>query len=237
MQPFKDTIEGIIPIHKPKGISAFSLVRLLRKHLGVKKIGHAGTLDPFATGVMVLLVGRNFTRLSDSLLNQDKEYVGRIKLGQTTDTYDCEGCITSQSDMIPTLEEIEEALKHFQGEVQQIPPMYSAKKQNGKKLYELARKGQTVERKAATVRLHTELVAYSYPHIDIRVNCSKGTYIRSLAHDIGTLLGCGAHLASLTRTRSGSFQLKHCFDGERLQEGAINQSELIQALLPAPQAI
>jgi len=231
MQEKTKTTEGIIPINKPRGKTAFTLVRLLRKHLGVKKIGHAGTLDPFATGVMVLLVGRNYTRLSDKLLNQDKEYVGRIHLGITTDTYDCDGKIVSQSSVIPTLEEIQKEVLAFQGEIQQIPPMFSAKKQNGKKLYELARKGLTVERPPVTINVHTEIIAYEYPHLDIRVSCSKGTYIRSIAHDIGNLLGCGGHLSSLTRTKSGNFSLADCFDGDKLLLDDFNPEDLLKALI------
>lgn len=211
-------IEGILLVNKPKGKSSFSLVYDLRKCLGVKKIGHAGTLDPFATGVMVMLIGRNYTRLSDQFLTSDKEYVAYLFLGAETDTYDNEGQVVATSPLIPTLAEIEEQLKSFQGEVEQIPPMFSAKKQNGKKLYELARKGQVVERKPCKVILKTELLHYAYPHLELKIECSKGTYIRSIAHDLGKLLGCGAHLIDLTRTRSGTYKIEDCVDGTLIRE-------------------
>jgi tRNA pseudouridine55 synthase len=227
--------EGILPINKPAGITAFTLVRKLRRLLGVKKIGHAGTLDPFATGVMVMLVGRSYTQLSDRLMAQEKEYVGRIHLGVTTDTYDSDGVAESRSDLIPSLEDVEAAIARFQGKIEQIPPMYSAKKINGKKLYELARKGETVERKPVTLQVHTDLIAYEYPYIDIRVVCSKGTYIRSIAHDMGLILGCGAHLSSLTRTRSGIFTLANCLQGDRLDATDLNLNELSSKLVSLPQ--
>lgn len=213
-----DTVQGILLVNKPKGKTSFNIVAILRKRLGVQKIGHAGTLDPFATGVLVMLIGRNFTRLSDSFLNADKEYVGKIHLGVTTDTYDCDGKITNSSPITPSKEDIEQALKHFQGEILQYPPMYSAKKQQGKKLYELARKGLVVEREPVKIKIETELLSYNYPHVDIHVTCSKGTYIRSIAHDLGQMLGCGAHLSQLERTRSGIFHLKDCIDGSILQD-------------------
>ena len=208
--------EGILLVDKSKGKGSFNLVAALRKHLGVKKIGHAGTLDPFATGVMVMLIGRNYTRLSDSLLSHDKEYKVEVFLGATTDTYDCEGEILTRSDIIPSEEELKRCLETFQGEVEQIPPMYSAKKIQGQKLYELARKGEVVERKPVKVRMAIELLRYVYPHVELQVKCSKGTYMRSLGYDLGQLLGCGAHLSNLQRTRSGPFRLEDCIDGSRL---------------------
>ncbi len=218
--------EGILLVNKPTGQTAFTLVRQLRRLLGVKKIGHAGTLDPFATGVMVMLIGRNYTKLSDKLLTQDKEYLGRIHLGIETDSYDCDGKEVSTSDHVPTLEEVEQVIQKFQGVIEQVPPMFSAKKVNGKKLYQLARKGEIIERQPVKVHVQTDLIAYDYPTIDIRVSCSKGTYIRSIAYDIGQLLGCGAHLSSLTRTRSGPFQLADCLDGTLLDSSELNLNEL-----------
>jgi tRNA pseudouridine55 synthase len=209
-------IEGILLVNKPRGKTSFSLVSALRKMVGIRKIGHAGTLDPFATGVMVMLIGKNYTRLSDQLLTQDKEYLAQAHLGIATDTYDCEGKPTATSGAIPTREQIEEALQQFQGEIDQQPPMYSAKKIQGKKLYELARKGKTIDRPSAKVWVHTELVDYDYPLLTLKITCSKGTYIRSLAHDLGSLLGCGAHLSALKRLRSGLYRLEECLDGEQL---------------------
>lgn len=205
------SFEGILPIIKQAGKSSFSLVHELRKLTGIKKIGHAGTLDPFATGVMVMLIGRDYTKLSDNFLKSDKAYDATIFLGSTTDSYDCTGEITSQSDKIPSLEEVEAALSTFQGETFQTPPMYSAKKVGGKKLYELARKGISLELKSVPVRMHLILQEYAYPYLKVRVACSKGTYIRSLAFDMGNMLGCGAHLSALCRIQSGQFHLRDCF--------------------------
>jgi tRNA pseudouridine55 synthase len=210
-------MQGILLVNKPRGKTSFHLVAALRRLSKIRKIGHAGTLDPFATGVMVMLIGREFTRLSDSFLSCDKEYTCRAHLGISTDSFDCEGVQITSSDKIPTEEEIRGALLHFQGEIQQIPPMFSAKKVQGKKLYELARKGISIERAPATVTVCVELLNYTYPHLDLRIRCSKGTYIRSIAHDLGTLLGCGAHLIELQRTRSGNYLLEECLDGSVLE--------------------
>lgn len=208
--------EGILLINKPQGRTSFSLIRALRKLTGIKKIGHAGTLDPFATGVMVLLIGKRYTRLSDQLLFEDKEYVAEVSLGVSTDTYDCDGKVVASSKKVPSLEEIESIIAEFQGEIAQIPPMFSAKKVKGKKLYELARQGQTIERQPARVRLSTTLLHYNYPSLSLKVKCSKGTYIRSIAHEMGEKLGCGAHLSQLQRTRSGQFSIEECIDGKLL---------------------
>lgn len=211
-----DLPEGILLVNKPAKITSFRLVAILRKILNVKKIGHAGTLDPFATGVMVMLIGREYTKLSDQLLTANKEYIATICLGKETDTYDCEGAVLQESALIPNIENIEKAISYFQGEIEQVPPMYSAKKVNGKKLYELARKGEIIERKPCKVILETEMLNYQYPYLNIRVKCTKGTYIRSIAHDMGNMLGCFAHLSSLQRTASGQFLLKDCIDGDLL---------------------
>jgi len=215
-------IEGILLVDKSKGPSSFRLVQILRKRLGVKKIGHAGTLDPFATGVMVMLIGRRYTRLSDTFLCNDKEYLAEVYLGKVTDTYDSEGIVTSESALIPTLEEIQQALTLFQGEIEQIPPMYSAKKVQGKKLYELARKGIEIERKPVKIVLETRFIRYNYPHLELQVLCSKGTYIRSIAYDLGQKLGCGAHLSNLKRTRSGKFCLEDCISEADLHSPTID---------------
>ncbi|MCB1106873.1 MAG: tRNA pseudouridine(55) synthase TruB [Chlamydiia bacterium] len=210
--------EGILLVDKEKGRTAFYLVKVLRKKSGIQKIGHAGILDPFATGVMVMLVGRPYTKISDRFLNDDKEYTATIKLGQATDSYDCTGEITKQSDRKPLLKEVEDVIAHFQGTIEQTPPMFSAKKVGGKKLYLLARKGIEVERKPISVTLQTTLIDYSYPELKIQVSCSKGTYIRSIANDIGSMLGSFAHLTTLKRVRSGMFSLKDCIDAKSLEE-------------------
>ena len=234
LTPLKEP-SGILLVNKPKGKTSFSLVAMLRKIYKVKKIGHAGTLDPFATGVMVLLVGKTYTRLSDQFLWEDKEYEAVLKLGVETDTYDLEGVTTNTSDHIPSLENIEEAILPFQGTILQTPPMYSAKKVNGKKLYELARNGITIERQARQVNVQIDLIEYTYPYVKIYVRCSKGTYIRSLGFDIGRSLGCGAHLTELNRTRSGSFLLKECIDGTLLQNppDGYNFEQHLQSIVPS----
>lgn len=222
--------EGILLLDKPRGKTAFSLVGALRRILGVRKIGHAGTLDPFATGVMVMLIGRHYTRLSDQFLCRDKEYLAEIFLGIETDSYDCDGAIVKRSELIPSREQVESALQQFQGEIEQIPPMFSAKKINGQKLYDLARKGKTVERMPVKVQVEMKILSYEYPYIKVAVKCSKGTYIRSLAHDIGSVLGCGAHLTNLRRTRSGSFTIEQCFEGNLFQPDSLSLEHLINCL-------
>lgn len=214
----KNDLTGILLINKAKGTTSFSLVRSLRRLTQVQKIGHAGTLDPLATGVMVMLIGRQYTRKSQDFLNKDKEYDATLFLGKTTDSYDQEGTITSTSDLIPTLQEIELSLKDFQGDVLQTPPMFSAKKIQGKKLYELARKGVEIERKPCQVNLKTTLISYDYPFLKLHVECSKGTYIRSIAHDLGQKLGCGAHLCELVRKRVGPYPLSACIDEQDLKK-------------------
>ena len=200
--------EGILIIDKCATRPSFSLVSKLRRLSGVRRIGHAGTLDPFATGVMVMLIGSKYTRMSEQFLKDDKEYLATIHLGKETDSYDCDGNILFENERQPQAWEIEAALASFQGEIWQTPPMFSAKKVGGKKLYELARKGQTIERKPSLVRMDTTLISYEYPYVTIRVRCSKGTYIRSIAHDLGENLGIGAHLSSLKRTKSGRFTIE-----------------------------
>ncbi|QVL55265.1 MAG: tRNA pseudouridine(55) synthase TruB [Simkaniaceae bacterium] len=210
--------EGLLLVDKEKGRTAFYLVKILRKISGIQKIGHAGILDPFATGVMVMLVGRPYTRISDTFLNNDKEYVATIKFGEATDTFDCDGTLIQTSDKIPTIAEIESVVAEFQGSIMQVPPMFSAKKVAGQKLYLLARKGIEIERRPVQIEVKTTILDYSYPELKIQVSCSKGTYIRSIASEIGEKLGCFGHLIALQRTRSGSFHLKDCIDAKSLSE-------------------
>ena len=222
-------IEGLLLVDKPKGKTSFSLIAALRKILNVQKIGHAGTLDPMATGVMVLLIGSRYTKQSDSYMASDKEYLAEITLGTTTDTYDAEGQITHTSPLIPTPQALKEALHHFQGTIEQTPPMFSAKKINGQKLYNLARQGQEITRSKSTITLHTTLIDFTYPKVTLRINCSKGTYVRSIAHDLGQLLHCGAHLSGLIRTRSGNFTLEKCLPGKLIFEAPLPEAK--QAVL------
>ena len=220
---------GILLIDKPPNKSSFFLVNVLRRITKIKKIGHCGTLDPFATGVMVMLVGKDYTRRSDEFMNMDKAYSATIKLGESTDSYDIDGKVTNTSSHIPSLDTIEQELLKFQGEVDQIPPMFSAKKVNGRKLYELARKGEEIERKAVKVRMKVEIIEYSYPYLKIEVNCSKGTYIRSIAHDLGKLIGTYGHLTKLVRTKSGNFHLDQCLTIDQMNnENFEYQAHLLQ---------
>lgn len=215
---------GLLLIDKPRGKTSFSLVGILRKLLSVKTIGHAGTLDPMATGVMVMLVGKDYTRRSQEFMGHDKEYEAEITLGSTTDTYDAEGIVQTTSTIIPTLEELQTALNRFQGEVAQVPPMFSAKKVQGKKLYDLARKGIEIERRPCLVNLKTILLTYNYPIIRLLIQCSKGTYIRSIAHDLGQILNSGAYLSALKRTKSGQFYLQDCLPGHLVFNFPLDES-------------
>ena len=221
---------GILLLNKPLHKSSFYLVHILRKLTGIQKIGHAGTLDPLATGVMVMLVGKTYTTKSDLFLNDDKEYEVVISLGSSTTTYDKEGEIVEQSPLIPSLDAIQNALKNFQGVCTQTPPMFSAKKQNGKRLYEMARKGIDVKREPQQVTLHTEFISYNYPDLKLYVRCSKGTYIRSIAQDLGKELGCFGHVNTLTRTRSGRFQIQDCLDISSLLEPNFSYTDHLQRL-------
>lgn len=218
---------GILLVDKPKGKTSFSLISALRKILQVQKIGHAGTLDPMATGVMVLLIGKAYTSLSNQFLTQDKEYLAEITLGAATDTFDAEGKVTKESPYIPTLEEVTAALKNFQGQIEQKPPMFSAKKVDGKKLYQLAREGIEVERKSCTVFVKTTLIEYSYPKIILSIACSKGTYVRSIADELGDLLTSGGHLSALSRTRSGPYTLAECVSGKPIFEAPLVEAKEI----------
>lgn len=201
--------EGFLLVDKPAGITSFSVVHALRKKLHVQRIGHAGTLDPFATGLLVMLIGRKYTRLADTFLNDDKEYIATLHLGKATDSYDSDGKVTASSDIVPTRLQVEEAIQKFQGSIEQVPPMFSAKKIAGKRLYELAREGIEVERKPVRVTVKTTLIRYEYPEIEIQVQASKGTYIRSIGHEIGVFLGSFAFLSALRRIRSGRFLIEN----------------------------
>lgn len=202
------TVLGFLNIDKPSDLTSHDVVAQVRRQLKIKKVGHAGTLDPLATGVLVLCMGAA-TRLSEYVMHATKQYRARVRLGVTTDTYDAEGEIVAERDPSGiTRQAVELALTGFTGDIEQMPPMYSAIKQQGKKLYELARAGQVVERDLRPVRIDSlDLVDWSPPEFTLEITCSAGTYIRSLAHDLGETLGVGAHLTGLTRTASGNFRL------------------------------
>ena len=210
-------MDTVLYFDKPLGWTSFNLVNRVRgvlsRHLGVKKlkVGHAGTLDPLATGVMILCTGKN-TKLNESFQYQTKEYVATIKLGATTPSFDLETEIDAEYPTEHITEElVKETLAKFIGEIQQIPPTYSAIKINGKRAYEYARKGDEVELKPKTLVIdEIELLEYKMPEIVVRVVCSKGTYIRALARDIGEALQSGGHLTALRRTRIGDIRVENC---------------------------
>jgi tRNA pseudouridine55 synthase len=201
-------VPGMFVVHKPPGISSFGVIRLARKELGIRKIGHAGTLDPLAEGVLVLGVGKA-TKLLTSLEGAGKSYRATLRLGVRTDTYDSTGRVVDEREPSGvTAEAFSETLDRFRGEIEQVPPMYSAIKKDGVTLYKLARQGVEVEREARRVTVsRLELVEFAQPSATIDVDCSKGTYIRSLVDDIGRALGVGAHMTALVRTRVGPFAI------------------------------
>jgi len=212
-------VDGILNINKPRGKTSFSIVSLVRRMSGEKRVGHAGTLDPLATGVLPVCLGQG-TRIIEFLVDAHKAYRAEIEFGVATDTYDATGSITSKGDPSGiNQEKLLEALNSFCGLISQIPPMYSAVKHGGKPLYELARSGIEVERKSRLARIyHLELINWQPPVATIEVECGKGTYIRSLAHDLGQLLGCGANLRSLTRSRYGFFNIEDAVSLSQLED-------------------
>lgn len=202
-------VNGFLLVDKPVGPTSHDIVDAARRALGIRKIGHAGTLDPFASGLLILAVG-SATKEIAKFVGLDKAYEATLRLGAASDTMDRTGVITEQKDCAPvTREAFEAALAKFRGAIEQVPPMYSAKKVGGKKLYELAREGKEIERQPVRVTIHElEMDEFAWPMARIRTRVSSGTYIRALADDIGKTLGCGAYLEGLRRTRVGSFDVK-----------------------------
>lgn len=228
-------LNGIIIIHKEAGFTSHDVVAKMRGICKQKKIGHTGTLDPQATGVLPVCLGSG-TKLCDMLTDKDKEYVTELLLGVETDTQDTTGSVLKTSPAEVSCEEVRAAVKSFQGIYHQIPPMYSALKVDGKKLYELARAGKEVERKAREVFIHEiEILEMSLPVVKMRVVCSKGTYIRTLCADIGEKLGCGGTMKSLQRTRVGSFTLEKAVTLEEL-EAYRDENRLDELLFPVDSA-
>lgn len=202
--------KGTYVINKPKGPTSFEIIRAIKRDSQEKRIGHGGTLDPLASGVLVVAVGREYTRDLDKVVSGEKEYLATIELGKTSQTYDSEGPIEKKSDRPVKQTEIEQALESFTGEIKQRPPVYSALKVKGQPAYKMARSGQTVELEPRSVKIKTiEIVSYKYPELVIRVTCGPGVYIRSLAHDLGEKLGTGAYLSDLVRTRVGDFKIEN----------------------------
>lgn len=219
---------GILNINKKKGISSAKCVSLVRKALNQKKVGHTGTLDLEASGVLPIVVGKA-TRVSDYMMGKDKTYETLIEFGKKTDTLDASGEVIDKSDKQITRSDLEEVLKNYEGEITQIPPMYSALKVNGKKLYDLAREGIEIERKKRRVTIYDiELLDFNFPYAKLKVTCSKGTYIRTLVDDIGEELGTFAYVKDLCRVRVGDFRIEDSIDSDEILE--MDKENLILSL-------
>ncbi|MDT8420570.1 MAG: tRNA pseudouridine(55) synthase TruB [Desulfuromonadales bacterium] len=212
-------MHGLLLIDKPQGLTSHDVVSRVRRICKTRKVGHAGTLDPLATGVLPVAVG-NATKVLQFLLMADKSYRATLRLGETTTTLDSEGAVVARRVLPDSCRErLEQLLPSFRGRIEQVPPMYSALKKDGVPLYKLARQGQSVEREPRTVEIaRLEIVSCALPDVVIEVDCSKGTYIRTLAEDLGNALGCGAHLTALRRLASGPFTVDQCVSLERLAE-------------------
>ena len=226
---------GFLNVYKPKGMTSHDVVARLRRVTKIKQIGHTGTLDPFAEGVLPVCIGKA-TRLIE-YLNDDKAYVASVQFGKTTDTYDLEGTFLTESDKTVSEAEIVEALKSFQGKIEQIPPIYSAIKVKGKKLYEYARAGEQVEIKPRKVIIEDiHLVGFDAERqsAEIYINCSKGTYIRTIGHDLGQNLGCGAYLTNLKRVQAGDFYINDSVELDTLDSLENIKTNLIYPLEKLP---
>lgn len=225
-------ISGILNVDKEPGATSFQVVSFVRKRSGVRRVGHAGTLDPAATGVLLVCLGQA-SRISEYLMDLPKTYRGTITLGTTTTTYDAEGEVVATGDTSGVTEAmVREALNAFVGEIMQTPPAYSAVKVDGQRAYRLARKGQPVALKARPARVHRiEILRFEPPAVEVEVECAKGTYIRSLAHDLGQALGCGAHLSALRRTRVGPFTVEDALTRDGLEK-AFDDGTWTESVLP-----
>jgi tRNA pseudouridine55 synthase len=228
------SMDGVLLVDKAPGMTSHDVVALARKRLQIKKVGHCGTLDPIATGLLLLTLGRG-TKIQDLLMAEDKEYSGTIVLGVTTSSQDCDGEIVEMRE-VPRLseEQIRAAFEKFRGDFYQLPPMVSAIKRGGVPLYKLARQGKTVEREPRLVHVYRYSIdRIALPEIDFTVHSSKGFYVRTYAHDIGEVLGCGAHLAALRRTKSGRFEVKDAVGVDQLKE--MSPGEIAARILSLPQ--
>ena len=209
-------LDGVLNVNKPSGWTSHDVVLKIRHATGESKAGHTGTLDPLATGVLLVCLGRA-TKIAQFLIHEEKEYVATLKLGITTDTFDADGTVLDTKEVKVTPRKVKHVLSAFRGEIEQIPPMFSAVKQGGERLYRLARRGQTIDRASRKVFISgLDLMEATQDEVRIRVRCSKGTYIRALASDIGAKLGCGAHVAALQRTRVGRFRLEKSLPPEKV---------------------
>ena len=232
--PSTQNINGILVINKPASWTSFDVVAKMRNNFNIKKVGHTGTLDPMARGVLVLCLGKA-TKLIEYMVKDEKEYFAEITLGANSNTDDAEGEIVAVKDpKKPTQEEIENTLEQFMGTIDQIPPQFSAKKIKGQKAYELARKGKTVDLKPVKITIHSiKLVEYKWPIIKVHIHCGSGTYVRAIARDIGKKLECGGHLSLITRTRVGPYALDQACILEAVNEGSIQPLSSALQHLPA----
>lgn len=228
---------GILNIDKPAGQSSHDVVQRVRALTGIRRVGHAGSLDPLATGVLVVCVGRLATRVVEYLMDEPKVYRADACLGVTTDTFDAEGSVVNERAVTVDRGAVESALQRFQGPIQQIPPMYSAVKHGGTPLYRLARRGIEVERQPRAVEIYSvQLIAWDPPSCTLEMSCSPGTYVRVLVHDLGQELGCGAHVTGLIRLASGSFRLKDAISLDGFAE-AVSEGHWTELLYAADGAL
>lgn len=237
-QDLRNAISGILVVDKPVGMTSHDVVEAIRRGTGIRRAGHTGTLDPRASGVLVVLVGPA-VRLSEFVSAADKRYQAILRLGSTTDTYDAEGRFTRQSEapVEVTEAQFEEVLKRFIGEIEQTPPPYSAVKVHGRRAYDMARQGEEVNLEPRKIQVHhLEVLEWALPEVVIDVHCSSGTYVRSLANDVGAALGCGAYLVGLRRTKSGRFSLREAVPLRKLQEAFV-AGNWAQHLIPAAEAL
>jgi tRNA pseudouridine55 synthase len=228
------TPDGVLLVDKAEGMTSHDVVAVLRRKLDIKKVGHCGTLDPIATGLLLLTIGRG-TKIQDLLMSEDKEYVGTLSLGVSTSTQDRQGNVIEERP-VPQLSEseIRAAFEKFRGDFYQMPPMVSAIKQGGVPLYKLARQGKVVEREPRLVHVYRYTIdQIALPEIGFSVMCSKGFYVRTYAHDIGEALGCGAHLKSLRRTKSGRFDVANAISVDEIKNG--ERDKILGAILSLPE--
>ncbi|MGF1483233.1 MAG: tRNA pseudouridine(55) synthase TruB [Opitutales bacterium] len=229
-------LDGVLLVDKPQRITSHDVVSHLRRKLKMKRIGHAGTLDPLATGLMILLLGKA-TKVSQYLMSLDKVYEGTLKLGESTTSHDSDGEVV-ESRPVPKLDEaaFKHEMAHFVGDQYQTPPMFSAKKVDGVPLYKRARKGEVIEREPRFIHVSNfELLRFELPRADYRLACSKGTYVRTIVHDLGEKLGCGAHLTSLRRTAIDRFRIEDALTLDQIDEASL--PEVRRRLIPVYQAV
>lgn len=233
----KNVVSGVLVVDKPIGLTSHDVVQIIRKGTGIRRAGHTGTLDPRASGVLVVLIGPA-VRLSEYVSASDKRYQATIRLGGTTDTYDAEGRITSQASVDHITEErFFDILQTFVGEIEQVPPPYSAVKVQGRKAYEMAREGEEVDLLPRKIQVYSlDILEWAPPEVVIDVYCSSGTYVRSLANDLGKALGTGAYLIGLRRTKSGRFTLRDAVQMRRLKE-SFDAGDWYRFLIPAADAL